>query len=516
MSTQHPDNVTLPPWVREEVIAGEAEVHETYFAYEELKCEEQMWDWEGKDVDPNIVRKLLVNHPDFFQDHILGRDVFLTYRIPNPSVEVAEKKVLIEALESIPRCYDVAESFYGKKVCPPIFEVIVPFTTSHLELLRVASCYSKIVVGKEKMKLCEIEDVSVEDWVGGFKPKRVEIIPLIEDMESLSNIDQILTKFVKQSKPKYLRVFLARSDPALNYGLIPAVLLAKLALSKMRAVSKHYKVEVFPIIGTGSLPFRGHLMPDNINNFLREYAGVRTVTIQSALKYDFDTNTVEKTVEKLNRELRKKDAKKMSDEEEEREMKVIIKTFRTNYQRKIEKLSMIINHIAQYIPNRRARKLHIGLFGYSRNVGTTRMPRAIKFTAALYSLGIPPELVGASAIANLSERQWDLLEAYYLNWKNDLQSASEFLCWQNLNYLMGEKEIVEEVTKKFRLREVIPEIMKDLELLEQATDISLGPRNLDHRKHENVVNNILISLAKDPREATRYIVEAGRIRHSLG
>jgi phosphoenolpyruvate carboxylase len=144
------------------------------------------------------------------------------------------------------------------------------------------------------------------------------------------------------------------------------------------------------------------------------------------------------------------------------------------------------------------------------------MPRAIKFTAALYSLGIPPELVGASAIANLSERQWDLLEAYYLNWKNDLQSASEFLCWQNLNYLMGEKEIVEEVTKKFRLREVIPEIMKDLELLEQATDISLGPRNLDHRKHENVVNNILISLAKDPREATRYIVEAGRIRHSLG
>ena len=75
---------------------------------------------------------------------------------------------------------------------------------------------------------------------------------------------------------------------------------------------------------------------------------------------------------------------------------------------------------------------------------------------------------------------------------------------------------MEGVTKKFRLGEVIPEIMEDLELLEQVTGISLGPRNLDHRKHENVVNNILISLAKNTEEATRYIVEAGRIRHSLG
>jgi len=109
-----------------------------------------------------------------------------------------------------------------------------------------------------------------------------------------------------------------------------------------------------------------------------------------------------------------------------------------------------------------------------------------------------------------------VLEEYYINWKNDLKAASEFLCWQNLNYLMGEKEIVENVTKKFGLGEVIPDIMKDLELLEQVTGISLGPRNLDHRKHENIVNNILISLAKNPREATRYIIEAGRIRNSLG
>ena len=515
MSTQHPDNVALPSWVKGEVIAGEDEVFETYFVYRELKCEEQMWDWEGKDVDPNIVRKLLTTHPDFFEEHILGEDVFLTYRVPNPSVETTERKVLIEALESIPRCYDIAESFYGSKLCPPVFEVIIPFTTSHLELLRVASCYSKIIVGKEKMKLCENDGMSVEDWVGSFEPKKVEMIPLIEDKESLSNIDQILIKYIKQVKPNYLRVFLARSDPALNYGLIPAVLLIKLALSRMNTLSQNSGVKMFPIIGTGSLPFRGHLTPSNINNFLVEYAGVKTATVQSALKYDFDKDTTKKTINKLKEALQKKDAKTMTKEEEEK-IKGIVKTFTENYQRKIEKLSAIINYVAQFIPKRRARKLHIGLFGYSREVGTTRLPRAIKFTAVMYSLGIPPELIGASAFAELSEREWQLLEEYYVNWKEDLKSASEFLCWQNLNYLLGEKEIVDKITKKFKLQEAIPEIMKDLELLEQTAGISMGPKNLDHRKHENIANNILISLAGDHSETPRYIVEAARIRHSLG
>jgi phosphoenolpyruvate carboxylase len=515
MSTQHPDNVALPSWVKGKMIAGDDEVYETYFVYRELKCEEQMWDWEGKDVDPNIVRKLLATHIDFFKEHILGEDVFLTYRVPNPSVETTERKVLIEALESIPRCFDIAKSVYGSKLSPPVFEVIIPFTTSHLELLRVASCYSKIIVGKEKMKLCKNDGMSVEDWVGSFEPKRVEMIPLIEDKESLSGIDQILTGYIGEAKPDYLRVFLARSDPALNYGLIPAVLLIKIALSKMCTVSEDSGVKIFPIIGTGSLPFRGHLTPKNIDNFLVEYAGVKTATVQSALKYDFDKNKTMETIDKLNRTLHKKDAKTMTGEEEEI-IERIINVFTENYQQRIEKLSAIINYAARFIPRRRARKLHIGLFGYSREVGRTQLPRAIKFTAAMYSLGIPPELVGASAFAELSEREWQLLEEYYVNWKEDLKSASELLCWQNLNYLLSEKEIVDKITKKFKLQEVIPRLMKDLEFLEQSTSISMGPKNLDHRKHENIVNNILISLARDPTEAPRYIVEAARIRHSLG
>jgi phosphoenolpyruvate carboxylase len=516
MSTQHPDNATLPPWIRGEIIAGEDEVHEVYFAFKELKCEEQMWDWEGKDVDPNVLRKLLVNHPNFFREHVLGKDFFITYRVPNPSVEAAEKKVLIEALESIPRCYDVAESFYGNEVFPPIFEVILPLTTSHLELLRVESYYREIIVGKEKMRFSDVEEVSVHDWVGSFQPKNVEIIPLIEDWNSLLHIDQILSEYIKISKPTYVRVFLARSDPALNYGLIPAVLLVKIALSKIRRTSEIYETEMFPIIGTGSLPFRGHLTPNNVSNFVEEYAGVRTVTVQSALKYDFNEHATKETVTGLNKELRKSCARTIT-EEEERLIRDAIDIFRRNYQRVIEKLAPIINYVSGFVPSRRARKLHIGLFGYSRQVGRTQLPRAIRFTAAMYSLGLPPELIGAGALAKLPEKQWKLMEKYYIHWKTDLSFAAEFLCWQNLNYLMGEKEIVENVTEKFKLQNAIPHIMEDLENFEQITGIHLGPKKLAHRKHANTVNNILLSLAEgNEKEMRNYIVEAAKIRCSLG
>jgi phosphoenolpyruvate carboxylase len=131
-------------------------------------------------------------------------------------------------------------------------------------------------------------------------------------------------------------------------------------------------------------------------------------------------------------------------------------------------------------------------------------------------LGIPPELLGASAFINLNEKDWNLITEFYTNWKKDLSFAAGFLCWSNLNYLMGEKEVIENVTNNFRLDYVLPEILKDLEAIEENLNIRLGPRDLDRRKHDNIVNNILIAIARNSPEMKRYIEEAARIRHSLG
>src|SRR3990170_2411267 len=113
MSTQHPDNVNVPEWSSGEIIDGNAEIFEAYFAYETLGCQEVMWDSEGKDVDTRVVRKLLNNHWKYFSQNTIGENVFLTYRIPNPRIEVVEKKVVVETLQNIPVTFDVASSILG-------------------------------------------------------------------------------------------------------------------------------------------------------------------------------------------------------------------------------------------------------------------------------------------------------------------------------------------------------------------------------------------------------------------
>ena len=126
MSTQHPDNVTLPFFVNNSVLSGDDEVQEAYYVYSHLGIKEQMWDAEGKDVDNHVVKKLLTKYDHFFRTHTLGKDVRLTLRIPNPGVEKNEAKIVAETLESIPRSFDVAKNLGYKD--SPIFEMIFPIT----------------------------------------------------------------------------------------------------------------------------------------------------------------------------------------------------------------------------------------------------------------------------------------------------------------------------------------------------------------------------------------------------
>jgi len=69
-----------------------------------------MWDYEGKEGDDYVVKKLLSKYNYFFKENRLGKDVFLTLRVPNPEFETIERKILLETLESIPRSFDTAHT----------------------------------------------------------------------------------------------------------------------------------------------------------------------------------------------------------------------------------------------------------------------------------------------------------------------------------------------------------------------------------------------------------------------
>lgn len=432
MSTQHPDNVLTPFFAESPVIRGDDEIKEAFYAFSHLGCHEQMWDHEGKEVDNFVVRKLLSRYGHFFRDVILGRDVRLTLRVPNPSWEKAEAKVLLETLESIPRSFDVAKIFYGEDIAP-IYEVIFPMTTSHIELNRVYYYYKNFVVGKQN-KSFFYGDITIAEWIGEFKPHEINVIPLIEDLPYILSCDEIVRKYLSDKFVEYQRVFLAKSDLAMNYGAIASTFALKIALVKLRDLEEELSTPIYPIVGFGSAPFRGNLRPDTVDYILRNWRGVQTFTIQSAFKYDFPERDVVNAIDKIN----SSDRGKAEFYEFERALEIINKTSE-EYRACVRALIPIINEVAKYTPKRRERKLHIGLFGYSRELNGKTLPRAIPFCCALYSIGLPPDILGLSCLDGKE------LEFVLEFCERDLKDALRFF---NPNVLKILPEIVSDKVKR--------------------------------------------------------------------
>ena len=414
MSTQHPDNVTTPFFAESDILQGEDEIQEAYYAYSHLGCDEQMWDFEGKEVDNSVVKKLLTKQEDFFRTHVLGRDIHLTYRVPNPDVEKTEAKILLETLESIPRSYDAAKIFYGNDIAP-IHEVIIPLCSDADAMNRIYSYYKDFVVGKSSHF---VHGKNIEEWIGSFNPKTINVIPLFEEKEHMLQADDTIKKYLHDKDIPYQRVFLARSDPAVNYGSISAVLINKIALQRLYKLSKKLHIPIYPIIGAGSAPFRGNLRPQTVDGILQGYPSVQTFTIQSSFKFDHPVNDVQQAIKKIKQHERS--APVVIDEIRTQD---IIERYSTAYKAQLIPLTSAINTIATYIPKRRKRKLHIGLFGYSRNVDDISLPRAIAFTASLYSLGVPPELLGLDA---LTDDDWSYIQNIYPNVLFDLSDPLQY------------------------------------------------------------------------------------------
>ncbi|MBN2223993.1 MAG: phosphoenolpyruvate carboxylase [Deltaproteobacteria bacterium] len=417
MSTQHPDNVTSPFFAESPELGGEDEVQEAYYAYSHLDCDEQMWDCEGKEVDNYVVKKLLTRYDSFFKEHRLGKDLFLTLRVPNPTVEKAEAKVLLETLESIPRSYDAAHLFYDQDIAP-IFEVILPMTASTRCIDRIYRYYTDFIIKRQESPFRK-GDIRIREWIGQFKPDRINVIPLFEERDKMLTAHRMVGEYLSD-KPdvSHQRVFLARSDPAMNYGLVAAVLFNKIALMHLSALSDQTGIDIYPIIGVGSAPFRGNLAPHTVRRVIEEYPSAHTFTIQSSFKYDHPPQTVVEAVRLLRD---RKTGNPMP--VDEKQCLGVIDRYSARFSQAIVALAPIINEVAAHVPERRKRKLHIGLFGYSRETAGVKLPRAIRFTAALYSIGIPPELLALSA---LTKDDLALIREFYIHLDNDIWDALRY------------------------------------------------------------------------------------------
>lgn len=415
MSTQHPDNVHVPFFAREQKIGGEDEVKEAFYTYSHLGIDEQMWDVEGKEVDNYVVKKLLTTYEHFFREHILGEDLFLTLRVPNPVEERAEAKILLETLESIPRSFDASALFYNRDVAP-IFEVILPMTDSAASIDHIYRYYKDFIVGRQD-KVFKKGDITIGEWIGQFKPASVNVIPLMEDLYHQLAADQIVREYLSDKKDVTdQRVFLARSDPAMNYGIFGAVVSNKTALWRLQKLSGEIGVNLHPIVGAGSAPFRGNLSPKTVRRFTKEYPSVETFTLQSAFKYDYPLDEIRDAVHYLQHHYQPGRATEFDIEGSLK----LTEEYTKVYQSQVKELAPVVNKMAKFIPKRRDRKLHTGLFGYARSLDGVTLPRAISFTASLYSLGCPPELLGLTAFTRATYSR--ARETYYF-FEEDLRDA---------------------------------------------------------------------------------------------
>ncbi|WP_048055841.1 phosphoenolpyruvate carboxylase [Pyrococcus sp. ST04] len=446
MSTQHPDNYSIPFFSHSPVLGGEDEITEAFYAYSVLGADEQMWDFEGKEVDEFVVKKLLERYPMFFKKKILGKDLRLTPRVPNPSVEKAEAKLLLETLQGITRAADYARIFYNDSIAP-IFEVILPMTTSSAELERVYQLYKKIVGISSEV----IHDVTVGEWIGEFYPEEIRIIPLFETKSALLKSSRIVKEFLKDKDFEHQRVFFARSDPAMNYGLITAVTYVKKALYELAKLEEEMSISLYPIVGVGGPPFRGGMRPDNVDVVLEEYPSVQTYTIQSSFKFDYPARDVVKAVDKIKSTKRRAPTPV--------DIPEFLTAYEVEYQNQIKLLAPHIRRLASRIPDRRRRKLHIGLFGYARNVNGLALPRAIKFTASLYSIGLPPELL---ALNSVTDKDLERVSEYYLHVYDDLEFAMKFFSFKVAEEV-GLKKLAERV-REFK-PDQIQEYVEEAELV---------------------------------------------------
>jgi len=496
MMTQHPDNAA-------EYISIQQEPEEALFSLLPqdlggLGIDEVMIDFEGK-LTP-YHQPLQVANELFYNGLIPGKDVFIT-----PRLSSADKETVFRQIMCIMAAVETNFSMFEKTQYQAIKEVIVPMCESSKDLIDTLSRIQSVI------------ELGNKNFSIKFDEDSINIIPLFEDVVSLVNIDNLLEEFIDglKNKPKYIRFMIGRSDSALSYGMVSSVLAVILSISKAKKLEKIHPTKIYPIMGCGSLPFRGQLTFENIENFLKTYSGIKTVTIQSALRYDHGFEKTRSLVKYIEQNIDKYKAKEFS-KEEISIIKDFISIFTKYYLKSFLKIAETAANISIFIPKNRDR-LAASKKGLSYHrefvdlnkfatiienektkeeileIDTTlnvNIPRAISFTAAMYTIGMPPEFLGTGrALREIKNKYGDFgiekLIEIYPQIKNDMEFA---LKYANPN-----------ITKRFIAEEVRKEYEIDIALTREIL-------NLDFDMEANIENSFYHTLLKTARPILLHLL----------
>ncbi|MFC1722583.1 phosphoenolpyruvate carboxylase [Nanoarchaeota archaeon] len=456
-----PDNVSRPFWAFRDKKSLADEFFDCYVSFKELKCHEYFWEWQSRPLDETLVKKLVKSYK-FFKDHPIGDKRFVTFIVNNNNVKDLGKLYMSIILSN--------EFAKQKKFpSPPLFEVVHPGKSTN-SLMHFIKLYSESVsIACDKFK----KDVG---------PKNISIIPTHDFSISSGKWFKTMHDFIREyeqnfrTKIESIRPLIPRNLLADKLGFVASVLATKRTLSNYHSFAQITGIEVMPIVQTSVLPFRGGLSPDNIKEFALTYPGIRSATISASFRYDFPVDKVIPAVGALNRGLHHV-PKKIFTQKEGQTIKKVEDIFANNYKKSMESFP-------------------------DMKITRDSLPPQLKDSFTLYSLGIPPELigVGTSLLELINTKMMKDLEDIY-NIKADIRKASQLLNKENLNLLSK--------TAKFW-----KDLKKDIALVEDYVG-DLGPQTTDDFLHRNHTSNVFHNMMAG-RDITKDLEAAAKARHSLG
>ncbi|WP_373762383.1 phosphoenolpyruvate carboxylase [Weissella soli] len=497
MGTQHPDNANGPFWdvSNHPFISAYNETMEAYENFSSLDVDEYMWDWEGKHADAAVIDRLFSDQLEYFKAHQLGRDKFITFRFPNIWEERGYN--LMQAMTAFLSSEDFASDLGFEN--RPLFEAILPMAQRADQIIEMQKLFKKLAEFKS------------ENFTTSSKANTpyIEMIPLFEDFETQLGAPEILREYLALHeetfgfRPKYMRVFLAGSDSALSSGFMSSISGNKLAIARLYEFAEEEGIEIFPIVGMGSAIFRGGLSPRRIPRFFEEFGGVRTVTVQSAFRYDYPLVEVVNAIQDLQDHLQ--DVPAISFTAEDKAVMIEIARHSAEYYHEtLDNLVMDMQPLFKAFPKRRDRRQHVGVLGYSRQIDGISLPRAINFTGAFYSIGVPPEFIGfGRALRDMDAQTRAVFERHYPNLKADFTELAQYV---NLDALA----ILETGNSAWTA------VREDIEILQAEFGFKVGPQTREQEQHAQLALQLVQIREGASVAITALINREAQLRHFLG